>query len=301
MIYIDSRYFFKTIFRLKAFLIIMLFPAFLIASDGISPDKVNLALRRTADRLLTIAGDTTSQIPTIEHPKDGIWRVLLEQSFNYDSLPSVLQASLLMHDIDLPYDVTVRKCEDGTIDLGYNYLDFTNGNGVSCGGRKRSDGCQYIEISFFQAKSSNNFTMHYGLWTLLVISGVIGVWMFFRRSKSSEQEILLSDDILTDDFKWIEFGNSRLDVANQVLICQDSKLSLTFREAKLLSLFATNINKVLERDYIIQQVWADEGVLVGRSVDVFVSRLRKKIAGDDTLGLSVVHGVGYRLGSNKVA
>lgn len=51
----------------------------------------------------------------------------------------------------------------------------------------------------------------------------------------------------------------------------------------------------MERDSIIQQVWADEGVLVGRSVDVFVSRLRKKLADDTSVVLAVVHGIGYRM------
>ena len=77
------------------------------------------------------------------------------------------------------------------------------------------------------------------------------------------------------------------------------KETLTFRETKLLQLFANNVDRLLDRESIIQQVWADEGVLVGRSVDVFVSRLRKKIAADPTIAISVVHGVGYRLETSK--
>ena len=76
---------------------------------------------------------------------------------------------------------------------------------------------------------------------------------------------------------------------------------LTFRETKLLRLFATNPDRLLERDVILRQVWADEGVLVGRSVDVFVSRLRKKLAADPSVGIAAVHGVGYRLETGKLA
>lgn len=301
MIYIDQRRVIKTMWRCIAYVAVMFLPHLLTAKADVLPDKVNLALRRTAHILLKIAGDTTSQIPSIEHPKDGVWRVRLEQTFNYDSLPAVLQASFLLHNIDLPYDVTIRKCEDGTIDLGYNYLDFTKGDGVACGGRERSEGCQYMEVSFLTVQPTHQFKMVNGLWILLVVLGFIGIWLFRRGRLSNNSQMAIKELPSTHDLKWLEFGNSRLDVANQVLICQDAKYSLTFREAKLLSLFATNINKVLERDYIIQQVWADEGVLVGRSVDVFVSRLRKKIAEDTSLGLSVVHGVGYRLESSKVA
>lgn len=74
---------------------------------------------------------------------------------------------------------------------------------------------------------------------------------------------------------------------------------MTFRETKLLRLFASSPDQLLEREFILNQVWADEGVLVGRSIDVFVSRLRKKIAADPSIGIVAIHGVGYRLETGK--
>ena len=68
---------------------------------------------------------------------------------------------------------------------------------------------------------------------------------------------------------------------------------------KLLAFFARHPDQVLQRDEILQQVWADEGVLVGRSLDMFVSRLRKKLAGDPTVSIVAVHGVGYRLETGR--
>jgi len=53
-------------------------------------------------------------------------------------------------------------------------------------------------------------------------------------------------------------------------------------------------NEVLPREQIHDAVWAAEGVMVGRSLDVFVSRLRKKILGTDVVSIQTVHGVGYR-------
>ncbi len=54
-------------------------------------------------------------------------------------------------------------------------------------------------------------------------------------------------------------------------------------------------NQLLGRDLILQSVWGDEGITVGRSADVFVSRLRKLLQHDPTLRIASVHGVGYRL------
>ena len=76
---------------------------------------------------------------------------------------------------------------------------------------------------------------------------------------------------------------------------------LTYREAKLLQLLANHPNQVLERDQILKLVWEDEGITVGRSVDVFISRLRKLLAEDPTLRITAVHGVGYRFEVKGVA
>lgn len=93
----------------------------------------------------------------------------------------------------------------------------------------------------------------------------------------------------------LQFGAFLLDFTGQKLIHLDAVHNLTYREAKLLHLFVTHANQVLERSTIIEKVWADEGVLVGRSVDMFVSRLRKMLKEDATVQIVAVHGIGYRL------
>ena len=92
----------------------------------------------------------------------------------------------------------------------------------------------------------------------------------------------------------IRVGNSIFDTNNQIFKYNNIETKLTYREAKLLQLFCAHKNELLDRDYILKQVWEDEGVLVGRSVDVFVSRLRKIMKNDDSLKISNVHARGYR-------
>jgi hypothetical protein len=257
-------------------------------SEKSKDQKINLALRRTADRLLKQAGDSTSRIEAVSHSGQHSWQIRLSQSFNYDDLPALLQASLQDYGLDLPYEVTVKRCQDDGIDLGYHYLDFLSDKGVACTGRKMPEGCHYIEVTFLQPeKNAFDLTNKYTAFFLL-IGGVIGLW-FIRNSKeeSSPKSEHLSEQIA--------FGQARLDVANQQLIIMDKAQKLTYRETKLLMLFVNNPDKLLERDFILQEVWGNEGVLVGRSVDVFVSRLRKKLAEDPSLAIEVVHGMGYRL------
>lgn len=261
----------------------------------IPPEKVNLALRRTADALLRLSGDTTSQIPAIEQTESVKWRVHLEQAFSYDSLPYLLQQSLDLYGIKEQYNVTVRRCDDGTIDLGYQQLDIWSKNGVPCQGRNMPVGCHYIEVSFNVTSASAPSTNYILLSAILGCSGLLGFWYFQRIRKESFRQ-----DVMPPNTDWIEIGNSKLDTTGQTLLCEGVKQTLTFREAKLLHLFATHPDQLLQRDFIIQRVWADEGILVGRSVDVFVSRLRKKLAGDSSLNIAVVHGIGYRMETSRL-
>jgi DNA-binding winged helix-turn-helix (wHTH) protein len=265
------------------------------SSGDLSSEKVNLALRRTADGLLRLSGDSTSRIPAIEQTGECVWKVQIDQEFNYDQLPALLQSSLDLYGIQRPYEVAVRRCFDGIIDLGYHQQDFVQNNVVPCGGRATPDGCHFIEITFAENGENKSFGVAIAGFLLLLAGGLAGI-LFFRRQ--NKIPVSPEDTMGTD---WLEIGNSRLDVAGQVLHCGGVGQALTFRETKLLRLFATNPDRLLERDFILQQVWADEGIMVGRSVDVFVSRLRKKLAADPSVGIVAIHGVGYRMETGKSA
>ena len=72
-------------------------------------------------------------------------------------------------------------------------------------------------------------------------------------------------------------------------------MQLTQKEADLLKLFAENPNQILKRSDILKQIWGDDDYFLGRSLDVFISRLRKYLRDDKTLKVENIHGVGFRL------
>ena len=249
-------------------------------------EKANLALRRTAHHLLAESGDTTSRIPPVQQTDASTWLVWLERPFDYDRLPALLQESFDLHGIRENYDVAVLDCANGELQLGYNFQDFTKKNEVPCGGRELGRGCYNLQVTFLaeESKQAQN-----PVWWLLacgcLLAGIsIAAWQWSNRKSTPKAEA-----------EWLDFGNSRLDIANQLLISGNVRHTLTYREAKLLRLFASHSNQLLERDFILKSVWEDEGIIVGRSVDVFVSRLRKILRGDSAVGIVAVHGVGYRL------
>jgi hypothetical protein len=264
------------------------------ASLKIIAEKVNLALRRTADGLLRANGDSTSRIDAVEQTATNIWRIKLDRPFRYEQLPFILQSSLMLYEISNPYQVAIRRCGDATIDLGYHQFDFVKNNSVPCSGREMPESCHYIEITFLEASSNQATGIAKTGILLLLTAGIAGYWYYRKRQIRKPMP-----GLNTDQVDWLEFGNSKLDVEGQILVQGNVRQSLTFRETKLLRLFVASPNRLLERDFILNQVWQDEGVLVGRSIDVFVSRLRKKLAADPSVGIVAVHGMGYRLETGK--
>jgi DNA-binding winged helix-turn-helix (wHTH) protein len=74
-----------------------------------------------------------------------------------------------------------------------------------------------------------------------------------------------------------------------------SIIELSDEESRLLEIFATQQNQLIERDRLLKEVWEDDGVFTARSLDVFVSKLRKKLKGDPSIQITNVYGKGYKL------
>lgn len=75
--------------------------------------------------------------------------------------------------------------------------------------------------------------------------------------------------------------------------------SLTLKEAELMRFFAENTNKVLSRNEILEQVWGSDDYFLGRSLDVFISRLRKYFKPDPAVKITNLHGIGFRFSIKK--
>lgn len=257
-------------------------------------ENVNLSLRRTVDLLLRTNGDSLSQIPPVNQTGANTFSVRMERMFDYDKLPETLQRSFDAYHIDRPYSVTLLDCNTGEVKLGYQFFDLKQPGGVPCRGRSREQACYTLQIRFTPETQTPKPAGN--TWLLISVGGTLAglgfiAWNRARHKKPSESG---PEEVAVPHTR-IVFGNSWLDTANQSLFNSQTSRTLTFREAKLLALFARNTNQVLERDTILKSVWEDEGVTVGRSVDVFVSRLRKMLAADPHVKITAIHGVGYKM------
>jgi len=91
----------------------------------------------------------------------------------------------------------------------------------------------------------------------------------------------------------LNVSNSSLDIHNLTLNSNGTITRLTYKECKLLQMFFRHVDKLIERDVFLKSVWEDDGFFVARSMDVFVSKLRKYLSSDPALKIENIRGVGY--------
>ena len=90
-------------------------------------------------------------------------------------------------------------------------------------------------------------------------------------------------------------GNYNFDYRNLILSLDGDDRSLTQKEADLLKMLLDHKNNVVKRSLILEKLWGEDDYFLGRSMDVFISRLRKYLSGDAKIKLDNIHGVGFKL------
>ncbi|MBI9033070.1 MAG: response regulator transcription factor [Bacteroidales bacterium] len=95
--------------------------------------------------------------------------------------------------------------------------------------------------------------------------------------------------------KEFQIGDYYFNVEKQILIFESNEKKLTHREAEILKMLCENKNQVLERNIVLQKLWGDESFFNARSMDVFITKLRKYLIKDSRIEIVNVRGVGYKL------
>lgn len=112
--------------------------------------------------------------------------------------------------------------------------------------------------------------------------------VFLRRNKM----------IVAESPQTMTIGNFTFYPAELKLVGEKETVSLTQRESELLEFLCLHPNKVLKREEILSNVWGKNDFFLGRSMDVFMTRLRKLLSVEPLVTIETIHGVGYRFTMN---
>ena len=270
-----------------------------LLSQKVLTEQTNLALRQLGHQLLLLEGNDTVAVKPVQQINQQTFLLPLAQSFYYDTLPFLLHTALVDLGINQDlYYVTVKDCASDTLILGYDVRQFHKGR-IPCIGRAQYVDCNHIYVTFPNRKSTTTLASNHNWWYLLLLPIFVGIGFYYAKQHNHKNPMpILSKNnppTINPDNQLLTIGQSQLDVVNQLLHIQQQSISLTFRETKLLHYFIKHTGQLLKREQLLANVWEEEGVIVGRSLDVFVSRLRKILKADASLAIKTVHGVGYRL------
>jgi DNA-binding response OmpR family regulator len=97
------------------------------------------------------------------------------------------------------------------------------------------------------------------------------------------------------DIGLYQIGEYLFDNKRQLLSFRDQKINLTTKESELLELLCRHKNEILERNYALKSIWIDDNYFNARSMDVYITRLRKYLKKDPSVKILNIHGKGYRL------
>lgn len=92
-----------------------------------------------------------------------------------------------------------------------------------------------------------------------------------------------------------KLGKFTFDTQKQVLISDGKTQKLTTKESELLSLLCSHVNDILERNYALKTIWVDDNYFNARSMDVYITKLRKLFKDDPNIEIINIHGKGYKL------
>lgn len=272
-------------------LVIIICAAFSLNTDvEFDLAKQEILLRKIGHEVLLNAGDRTSRVLPIKKTAENEYEIRFENEFTFqsDSLVKIITNTLAKDNRSTDYVVNVVNCADKDVIFGYVILKNEKNDIVPCTGRKQPKGCYVIEIKF---KNSTLITTNKGyLIGGLPILAFVGL-LIVRSVKSRKKQAFALDPTLA----LLKIGNTHFDTQNRNLLFEENTISLTTKESKLLLIFAKSPNLIIERSRLQKEIWEDEGVIVSRSLDMFISKLRKKLEMDLSVQLINIHGKGYKL------
>ncbi|MGV8878257.1 MAG: winged helix-turn-helix domain-containing protein [Sphingobacteriaceae bacterium] len=256
--------------------------------DDFQIARREILLRRIGHELLLQSGDSTSRVLPVKKIADNEYQIKFENelTFQPDSLVNTTQRLLAKDPLAGDYVVNVLNSENASVAYGYAISKNKKDDIVPCLGRKQPTTRYMINIKF---KSSGINTVK----NELLLGGLpflAFVGFIFLRSVKSRKA---SPEGQYTNLSML--GPLSLDATNRKLTINGKTIDLTGTETRILHIFAMHPNEVIERSRLQKEIWEDEGVIVGRSLDMFISKLRKKLEFDPNIKIVVIRGKGYRL------
>ena len=251
---------------------------------------IKVALRDAGNKLLLANNDSTSLILPIKKINENRYEIAFQNrlSITPDSLVMFVKESLKTAHLPKRYIVEVINCNNEEVSYSFEITAFTENNIIPCLGRELPADCYTIRVIFLEDDSVFIFKNPYFIFLLAGIS-LLGFWWFNKRKPSDKRHTI------DNNLPYSKIGHYKFYKDQNKLIKESVEINLSTKECELMAMLSANQNQVVKREVLVKEIWEDNGVFVDRSLDTFISKLRKKFKDDASINIINIHGVGYKL------
>ncbi|WP_421012734.1 winged helix-turn-helix domain-containing protein [Flavobacterium sp. PLA-1-15] len=256
-------------------------------SNEVQTALIKIALRDAGNKLLLTNQDSTSLVLPIQKLGESKYRLSFQKelTINPDSVVAIIERSFQKANLSSHYQIEVRQCQDFEVTYSYQKNKTEEKSIIPCSGRFLPQKCYLLEVQFLEKTASSTAQL---IWMVLLIGSSVMAFVLFLKRKTNRRPISANgNSIAVGKFQFYPDENK--------LIVASTEIPLSKKEVELLTVFVENPNKVIKREELSKKVWEDHGVFVGRSLDTYISKLRKKLSDDTSIKLTNVHGIGYML------
>lgn len=260
-----------------------------LTESAIDNPKNEILLRKIGHEVLISSNDKTSKVLPIKTISKNEFQICFENKFAFtpDSLINIVKNNISKGTFPKEYSVSVQKCSNEALVYGFHIDADSSKNVITCIGRKMPLDCYVITLNF--ASKTNILFNKYSIVVILFFALLLFFWIRFRNVKCKNKTII------TDKEEYIVIGKYCFFFRTNQLQFENEKIALTPKESKLLHILSSSPNEIIDRNTLQKEIWENEGVIVTRSLDMFISKLRKKLDKDVAITIVNIHGVGYKL------
>lgn len=266
--------------------IIALFKSMALPDDQLRQKQAHIAVRAIGDELLTYAEDHSSPVQPLQEINAQTLRLSFKAPLpiNPDSL-SWLAWEKLSPDVTPRAIVNVLHASSEKVVYGFE-VDHAAPKDIPCLGRRLPAADYYVDVSFDQPKPKllGLHTLTVGIIGCVLVSLALFGISFFKKDLPE-----------LADHPTIQVKGMKLDLQTNQLLTRDKQIKLTDKEAHILSILFKHEGQLVSREYLTQEVWLNQGVVTSRSLDMYISRLRKKVKDLSHTEILNQRGKGYTL------
>jgi len=284
-------------------ILFFLLPALASATTSAGENKAEkhilVSMRMIGHTILLHAGDSVSQVSPVEKT-EGQYKIRFATDFQFDPerLVTTIDSIVKLTGIASRYITEVEKCETGEVVYSFEIGDLAHNDVLPCKTRMPEKACYTILMTLLEpvkpepdeelaaGNTKVNYSFPAGLISILL--ALMGLILYSRKKTLPVTERTIDPNL-------IAIGSYLFDRIKSELLVEDQRIELSAKESDLLHLLYRFANTTVEREVLLRNIWGDEGDYVGRTLDVFISRLRKKLELDPSVQIVNIRGVGYKL------